>query len=226
MSIVLKAHARTETQNKVKKLRLESKIPAVLYGHGFKNQNITLNYVDFDKAYNQAKGELVDLVIDEGRPIKVLIQDFQLDPLSTRFVHADLRQVNLTEKIKTDVGLNFVGESPAVKSLGGIFLKTASKIEIECLPQDLVKEINVDISSLKAFGEVIHISDLKIPAGIKVLSHAEDVIATVTPPRVEEEATTAAVAGAPDLSQIKTEAELKKEKKAADESADAETKEK
>ena len=94
---------------KAKELRSGSKIPAVVYGHGFKNQNVTLDYLNFERVYKAAGGSLVDLVIGEDKPLKVLIQDFQLDPLTSRFTHADLRQVKMDEKIKTEIKLAFVG---------------------------------------------------------------------------------------------------------------------
>lgn len=202
-----------------KELRKESKIPAVLYGHGVTNINLSVNYREFEKAYQSGGGKgLLELTIDNAAPINVLVQDWQINPITSVFTHVDFRQVKMDEKIKTNVNLKFINESPAVKELGGIFVKNFNSIPVECLPKDLVSEITVDIVSLKEFGNVLHISDVVAPAGIKILAHAEDVIATVTPPRAEEEA--APAAATVDLSQIKTEAEEKKEKKATE---DAET---
>ncbi|HBV58252.1 MAG TPA: 50S ribosomal protein L25 [Candidatus Magasanikbacteria bacterium] len=207
-----------------KELRKESKIPAVLYGHGVKNVNLSVNYREFEKAYQAGGGKgLLELTIDSNKPINVLVQDWQINPITSVFTHVDFRQVKMDEKIKTDVNLKFIGESPAVKELGGIFVKNFNSIPVECLPKDLVSEITVDIVSLKEFGNVIHISDIVAPAGIKILAHDEDVIATVTPPRVEEEA--APIAAAVDLSQIKTESEEKKEKKATEDAGKAKVEE-
>jgi len=157
----------------------------------------------------------VDLVIDEEKPIKVLIQDFQLHPLTNKFIHVDLRQVKMTEKLKASIKLSFFGESPAVKNLGGMMVKNLLEVHVECLPQDLVGEIKVDISPLKELGNAIHIKDLVVSPGIKILAHDEDVVASVTAVVVEEEAPVAAAAV--DLSQIKTEGEEKREKKAVEE---------
>lgn len=196
-------------------MRQESKIPAVLYGHGVNNVNLVVDYREFEKVYQAGGGKgLVNLEMEGAALVKVLVQAFQLDPLTSRFSHVDFRQVKMDEKIKTNVNLRFTGEAPAIKELGGIFVKSFSTVPVECLPQDLVSEINVDVSSLKEFGNVIHISDIAAPAGIKILAHAADVVATVTPPRAEEEVAPTAAA-AVDVSQIKTEAEEKKEKKTA-----------
>ncbi|MBI5731889.1 MAG: 50S ribosomal protein L25 [Candidatus Magasanikbacteria bacterium] len=220
-NLVLKAEKRNEIKNQVKKVRVAGKIPAVLYGHGFDNQNLSLENLNFERVYSQSGGSLVDLSIAGEAPLKVLIQDFQLDPLTNRFTHVDLRQVKMTEKIKTDIKLAFAGESPAVKGLGATFVKSFSEVPVECLPQDLVSEIKVDTASLKEFGDVIHIKDIVPPSGIRILAHAEDVVATVIETKEEKEDAPAA-APVIDLSQIKTEAEEKREKKAVEEKVEAE----
>lgn len=221
--LTLAAQKRSETQNKVKQLRAEKKIPAVLYGHGFANQNLTLNYVDFEKVHKALAGSgMVDLVIDNGEPIKVLFQDYQLDPLSSRFTHVDLRQVRMDEKIKTEVKLNFIGEAPVVKELGGMLVKPLSAVHVECLPQDLVSEINVDVAGLAQFGQTIHLKDLIAPPGVKILGHDSDVVVIATEVKVEEEAPVVAPE-AVDVTQIKTEGEIKKEEKAAKEEEEATT---
>lgn len=223
--LTLTAQKRFETQNKVKQLRIDKKIPAVLYGHGFGNQNLTLNYLDFEKIHKALAGSgMVDLVIDNGAPIKVLLQDYQLNPLTSRFDHVDLRQVRMDEKIKTEVKLNFINESPAVKELGGMLVKPLSSVHVECLPQDLVSEINVDVSGLAQFGQTIHLKDLVAPSGVKIIGHDSDVVVSATEIKVEEEAPVV-VATAVDVTQIKTEGEIKKEEKAAKESAEAAAKE-
>lgn len=212
-NLTLNAEKRSAEVN-LKDLRAKRKIPAVVYGRGFENINVTLDYLNFERVYSQVGySGLVDLVVEGDKPIKVLIQDFQLDPLTNQFIHADLRQVKMDEKIKTEIKLSFAGEAPAVKELGATLVKSFSELPVECLPQDLVNEIVVDISSLKQFGDVIHVKDVAAPKGVKILAHGDDVIATVMESKVEEEVT---VAPAADLSQIKTEAEEKREKKAAE----------
>ncbi|HPV70361.1 MAG TPA: 50S ribosomal protein L25 [Candidatus Magasanikbacteria bacterium] len=211
-NLTLNAQKRSEDL-KMKDLREARKIPAVVYGHGFKNLNIVLEYLNFERVYQQVGfSGLVDLVIEGEKPLKVLIQDFQLDPLTNKFTHADLHTVKMDEKIKTEIKLSFVGEAPAVKGLGGTLVKSFSELPAECLPQDLVNEIAVDISSLKEFGSVIHVKDVVVSKGIKILANPDDVIVTVVESKVEDEA----VAPVADLSQIKTEAEEKREKKAAE----------
>lgn len=213
-NLTLNAQKRSEDL-KMKDLRESRKIPAVVYGHGFKNLNIVLEYLNFERVYKQVGfSGLVDLIIEGEKPLKVLIQDFQLDPLTNKFSHADLRTVKMDEKIKTEIKLSFVGEAPAVKGLGGTLVKSFSELPAECLPEDLVNEIIVDVASLKELGDVIHVKDVVVPKGIKILANGDDVIATAVESKAEEET----AAPAADLSQIKTEAEEKREKKAAEKS--------
>lgn len=93
----------------------------------------------------------------------------------------------MDEKIKTEIPLEFVGESEAVKSLEGSLVQNKDSVEVECLPGDLVGEIQIDISVLKTFDDSIHISDITVPHGIEILADAEEMIASVEPPRSEEE---------------------------------------
>ncbi|NUM25273.1 MAG: 50S ribosomal protein L25 [Candidatus Buchananbacteria bacterium] len=184
----LKTKTRTAVGKAVAALRKSGKIPAVLYGHGVDPVNLEVDYSQFEKVYRQAgDSTLVDLAVDEKSPVKVLVQDYQLDPTTSRYTHVDFYQVRMDEKLHTDIVLKFVGEAPAIKEHSGILVTALSEVEVECLPADLVHEIEVDLSVLKEIDVPIHISDIKAPAGIKILNHPTDVVALVQPQRVEEE---------------------------------------
>lgn len=204
----------------VKKLRLEGKLPAVLYGHGLEPRNLFVLYNPFSKVFKEAgESTLVDLYVD-GEPHKVLIADVQYHPVTDKLEHVDFREVKMTEKIEADIPLKFIGESRAVKELGGILVKSIGQVKVRCLPQYLAHEIEVDLSPLGEFGSVIRVSDIKIPEGIELLLvNLREVVATVTAPREEE------VAPAPaevDLSAIKTVGEEKKAAKEAEKKAEEE----
>jgi len=186
--MLLKTKTRKLQNKKVKILREKGLIPAVVYGHGFSSQNLEVEYLAFQKIYELTGGsELVDLQIDEREPIKVLIYDVQTDPLKDRFIHIDFYKVKMTEKIAAEIELEFVGTSSAQKELGGVLVKNLDKIEVKCLPQDLVHKIEVDISSLKTFDETVCVKDLKVPYQIEVLNKEDEVVARVMPPRTEKE---------------------------------------
>ena len=184
----LSATVRSEIGKRVDHLRRDKKLPAVVYGHGFPSQSVVLMTNSFEAIYKQAGStSLIDLTVGDAQPVKVLIHGTQRHPTTGRFLHADFYVVSMSEKLEADIELTFVGESPAVKEQGGIFIRTIDKVKVSCLPSDLVSSIEVDISALKSFEDRIHISDLVVPPGLTILDKGEEVVASVTPPRSEEE---------------------------------------
>ncbi len=189
MILKLKAEAR----DKQEKLNPDF-MPVVLYGKGVKNQNLKIKRQDFEKLFAQAgESNLIDLDYGADK-VKVLIKDYQRDVLKGFFTHADFYQVNMKEKITTEIPLHFVGEAKAVKELGGALIKEINVLEVECLPNDLVDHIDVDISVLNTFADAIRINDLNLPAGIALKQHTNEVVAAVMEPKAEEEAAPAAEA--------------------------------
>jgi large subunit ribosomal protein L25 len=187
-TITLEAKKRTVVGKAVSQLREKGLLPAVMYGHKQEPVTLEVNEQAFLKAFRVAgESALIDLLID-GAPSKVLIQEVAHDPLSDKIIHADFHKVSLTEKMRTKIPLVFIGESKAIKGLGGVLVKNLSELEVECLPTALVHEIPVDISKLDNFGDIIHLKDIVVPPGIAVLHiHGEDPIVSAAAPRSEEE---------------------------------------
>jgi len=188
MTFKLDAKTRTATGKKAALLREKNKIPAVLYGHGVKNENLELDYISFEKLYQEAgESTLVDLVIDGKEPVKTLISDLQYDPIKDKIAHVDFLQIRMDEKIHAHVKIEFGGESKVVKEDGGILVYNIDEVEIKCFPKDLIHEIKVDVSRLQNFDDAIAISDLSIPPEVEILHHEpEDVVVLVTEPKEEK----------------------------------------
>ncbi len=93
----------------------------------------------------------------------------------------------MKEKVIADVLLKFVGESSAVKEKGGVLVKNLNQVKIECLPSDLIHELEVDISSIEDFDTVIHIEDLEVPENITIIDKSDQTVVLVEAPRTEEE---------------------------------------
>lgn len=178
-----------DLSKRAKDLRRDGRIPAVYYGHGQKNLSLEIDYQAFFRVYRDAgESTIIDLKLEGStKPLKVLVQDTQVDPVSDKFVHVDFINVKMDEEITTKVPLGFVGEASAVKDLDGILTTNKNEVEIKCFPQNLPSQIEVDISSLVDFHVVIKVSDLVLPSGVAILDDAEGVVATVTAPREEEE---------------------------------------
>lgn len=188
-TLELKTEKREIKGKKVSALRAEGFIPSVVYGKDVEPVSLTINLRDFSKLYKEAgESSLIDLLI-EDKTLRVLISDVQLDPLTDVPVHVDFHKVNLTEEITANVPLKFENEevAPAVKELGGVLVKEKDEIEVECLPTNIPHEIVVDVTGLATFDDIIHVSDLPVPADVKVINEGEEVVALVKPPRSEEE---------------------------------------
>ena len=185
--IAIAATKRTITGKHVSKLRKAGSLPAVLYGHEVETQTIEINERDFSKVLKSAgESTIVNLVV-AGKTQPVLIHDVQHHYLTEVPIHVDFFAVNMTEKLKVKVPLHFVGESMAVKSLGGTLVKNLAEVEVECLPADLPHAIEVDISAIATFEIVIRLSDLKVSGKVEVLGNPQELVVSVVPPRSEEE---------------------------------------
>ncbi|MFA5995471.1 MAG: 50S ribosomal protein L25 [Patescibacteria group bacterium] len=187
-TLVLNANTRTGLKKICRTLRQQGFVPGVVYGHGLKNCNVQFSLKELAKVYQQAgDSTLIDLIIDNKPAIKALIQDVSYDILSDIIQHVDIHVVNMQEAIHAEIPLNFIGVAPAIKELNGILLKNKEKINVKCLPQDLIKELAVDISLLKTFTDIITVTDLAFPKAITVLDKPEETVVKVTPPRSDEE---------------------------------------
>jgi len=193
----LEAQKRDKKEN-VKVLLKSGLVPAVIYGPHLKtNKMVKAKANDLKKVIAQAgESTLVDLVVDGKKEGKVLIKDEQRDPVRDSLIHVDFYEVDMTKEIHTEIPLHFIGESKAVKELSGVLIRSINEIEVRCLPSDLVNHLDVDISVLNTFDDVIKIHDLNLPAGIKLVHETDDVVATVAEPKAEEVFETVPVAGA------------------------------
>lgn len=170
----------------VNKLRSSGMIPAVYYGPKTESSSISIVEADFMRAYKQA-GESTIVVLDgaDGEH-ETLIQDIQFDVVTEKPLHVDFYAIERGKKLEVDVDLEFIGEAPAEKTLGGSVVKVMHKIEVECLPRYLVNNIEVSLESLVDFESQIIAKDIKLPEGLELITGPEEVIAIVQEPREEE----------------------------------------
>lgn len=187
----LSAEKRTVVGKKVKKLRLEGKVPANVFGKNVKSLAISVKRTEFEKLYRTA-GEttLIDINIEgEKEPRPVLIAETQFHTVSDHLLHVNFHQVDLTKKVTAGVPVRLAGEAPAVKDKGAILVTVMSEIHVEALPANLPDHILVDISKLVEFGDSVHVKDLKIDADVKVLADEAETVVTVQEPKEEVEET-------------------------------------
>ena len=180
--------AESRDTKRINELRRNGYVPGVVYGPKGKSKILKTNKKDFDKIFKEAgESTLVDLKIDDKEIGKVLINDYQADPISCAIIHFDLYRVRMDKEIITNIPIKFMGESPAVKNSDGVLVKNHDTLEIKCLPGDLIHDIEIDLSILENIDDMIRIKELKISDKVEVLVDAEEVIISVIPPRTEKE---------------------------------------
>ena len=179
-----------------RKSRAAGRIPGVVYGAGREAQPVALQQDNFVKLVRSgAHHGLLDVTLDAGAPIKALVREIQVHPVTRDYVHVDIQAINMKEKIRIAVPVVLVGKPEGVKLQGGILEHALRSIEVECLPSDIPAQLEVDVSQLSV-GQSVHVSDVQIP-GVTFVAHAETTIAAVTLPAAEraaEVAVTEAVA--------------------------------
>ncbi len=187
--MIIKAKERQILGKKVKKLRKQGQIPAVVYGGDIESTPIKIDKSEFIDIYKKAgESTLVDLVMENKEAGKILFGDIQFDPVTDEILHVDLKQIDLTEKITATVQIETVGESPAEKSGEGFVLTLSDEVEIRCLPTDLPNKIEVDVSELEEVGEGITFAELDIDKEkLKIVDQEEDaLVIKIAPAEMEE----------------------------------------
>lgn len=219
MNIVLKAEKRDVFGRKTEDLRKSGLVPAELYGHDTENLHLSVFSKDFRKVFTEAGGNvIIDLEVD-GNKHPVLIHDSFINPITGEFKHVDFYKVRMDEKIVSSIPLEFIGVSPAVKDFNGILVKAMDAIEVEALPADLPKSIEVDISGLIELGQSLFVKDISVRGKFRIVVDPNTVIATVSEPKEEEiEAVPATVEGVVvETEEKKAEREAKEAAKEAEE---------
>lgn len=201
----------------VRSLRRRDMIPAILY-RGGDSLPIKIPKKEISHFINTTAGEqtIINLQFSDGGSKLALMKDYQVDPTKRELLHADFFEVSLTEKVRVRVHITTTGEPIGVKRDGGVLQNLLREIEIECLPDKIPGHVKTDISGLE-IGQSLHVGDLQLAEGIKILTEASEVIANVIAPVVEEVAPEEVVAAAPEVAEPEVIKKGKKEEEAAPE---------
>lgn len=187
--VELEAQIRTVQGKKVKRLRTESWIPAVVYGPDTPPKPIQIQERSLFLTMRHAGStSLINLRVDgESKSFVVLARDIQRDPITGRLQHVDFYQVRLTEKVKTQPRLVLVGEAAPVREGRAVLIQSMNEVEVECLPTDLIDSIEVDISGLMTLDDNIFVSALPVPPGVTILADPDEVVVSLVTTRMEIE---------------------------------------
>ncbi|MGB5472854.1 MAG: 50S ribosomal protein L25/general stress protein Ctc [Gammaproteobacteria bacterium] len=194
ISFELTAESRTDLgKGASRRLRRAGKVPAIIYGGDKDPESLTLSHNQvLRNLENEAFYSHILTIKIGGTDTPAILRDLQRHPSRPVIMHVDLQRVNMTETLRTNVPLHFLGEdtSEAVKA-GALVSHELTDVEVECLPKDLPEYLEVDVTGLE-IGDSIHLSQLVVPAGVTLveLERGEDhdhAVVSLHAPRVEEE---------------------------------------
>ena len=190
----------TEGRGASRRMRRAGKAPGIVYGGAAKPQPIELDHNALIHALrNEAFHSSILTMKVDGASTKVLLRDVQMHPFRHEVLHVDFQRIDEARKIHMKVPLHFVNAdvSPAVKTQGAIVSHVMTEIDIACLPKDLPEFIEVDLSALDT-AHSLHVSGVRLPAGVSVVSHrtGDPVVATAVVPKAVVEAEEEAAAPA------------------------------
>jgi large subunit ribosomal protein L25 len=200
-------------KEKAKKLRLKGLIPAIFYGPRSQTIPLVIDSKELTKVLQTEAGEnvLIDLDIRKGAQSDrkvVMMKDIQIDPLQRTALHTDFFEVSMDEMVTVEVPVHLLGKPEGTK-VGGILDQVRRVIQIQCLPGDIPKSIDIDVSALK-IGDSIHVQDIQVEKA-KIISDTNFTIATVVPPVVEEKVVEAVAPEVAEGAEVKEKEEEKKE---------------
>jgi len=193
---ILEAQARTPgTKNDARRVRRGGKVPAVVYGAGKAALPLSVDPRQVSRILHSETGHntVFDLAVD-GERTKVMIVDWQYEPIKGALLHIDLKRIAMDQKLKVNVSIELVGEPAGVKQQGGILEQIAREVEVECLPGDIPNVIELNVSEL-VFGVVLRVSDLPKNDKVKFLSDPDQPVAHIISIKEEEVPTAEAIAG-------------------------------
>jgi large subunit ribosomal protein L25 len=226
--IVVEARPRADFGKNVnRRLRAQGLIPGVLYGARKAAVPVAVSPREIGTILRSASGEntLFDLQLDGSRR-KVILKEFQVEPIKGRLLHADFYEVALDQALEVTVHVELAGVPVGVKVEGGILDFVTRELQVECLPTDIPEKIVVDVSEL-GMGKHVRVSEIKAPERVTILTDPDVVIAHVVAPRAEEVAPAAEAAAVPAEGAAAAEPEvIKKGKTAAEGEADEKEKDK
>jgi large subunit ribosomal protein L25 len=218
---LLEAQARQSgNKNDARRVRMDGKIPAVVYGAGKDSLSVTVDPRVVTRILNSETGHnsIFDLAFN-GERTKAMIVDWQYEPIKGKLMHIDLKRIAMDKVLTVSVPILLKGEAAGVKQEGGIMEQILREVEIECLPADIPSHIDVDVSHL-TFGMVLRVSDLPHSDKLKFLTDANQPVAHVT--SVKEEVVATPDAAAAEAAAAPAEPEVMKKGKQETEEEGAE----
>lgn len=210
-NLVFSAKKRTDFgSSATRRLRRSGRIPGIIYGQS-EALSVDLDAREFSQGIKNATESTIVKVDVGGKTHEAFVKSTQRDIMTGNILHVDFYEIDTVKILRTNVSLHIYGNPVGVRD-GGILETPLHEIEVECLPKDLPERIEVDISSLKA-NQSIHVRDLKLADGVKLVSAGDRVIALVKFAKAEVAATAVVDEAATATASAEPKATEKTEKK-------------
>ncbi|WP_419895184.1 50S ribosomal protein L25/general stress protein Ctc [Macrococcus psychrotolerans] len=174
-----------QTKGELNKIRNEGKIPAVVYGYGASNTSVKVDEPEFVKVIREVgRNGVIELGVG-AKTIKVMVSDYQVDPLKNKVTHIDFLAINMKSELTVDVVINLTGEAQGVKE-GGVVQQPLFQLSVTATPDEIPETIEVDVTELN-IGDSIMVGDLKSGKAYTINNEDDEAIVSVVPPTVEVE---------------------------------------
>jgi large subunit ribosomal protein L25 len=178
--VVLKADKRIVIGKQVRSLRRAGLLPAVLYGPHMEPLMVSLDAHSSSRILaHMTASSLVTIELD-GKEFPALVREKQRNFIKGNLLHVDFQVISMTEKLRTKVGVELIGNAPVVKEFNAVLINGLEELEVECLPQDLPERIVVDISNLVKIGDGVHVHDIHISDKVELLDNPNEMIVLAT----------------------------------------------
>jgi len=220
--IVISATNRADRgKNAARRLRRRGLVPGIVYGGKGENLAVAVDPKALQRVLRSEAGRnaILKLSIADHGSTNAILKNLQVDPVKESFLHADFYRIAMDVAIRVTVPIHVVGEARGVKVDAGILELVIREIEVECLPGDIPERIDLDVADL-GINQSLRVSDVPMPAKVKVLQAADQVVVHVVAVKEEEAAPAAAAAPAAEGEAAATGAEpevIKKGKKEEEE---------
>jgi large subunit ribosomal protein L25 len=213
--IELRVATREVLGKKVRFLRREGVVPLHLFGHGIESLALQCDSAQIRRVLAQAgQTRLISLKIDKARkPRNIFVRQIQRNPITDELLHVDLYQVRMEEQLKVDVPIVLVGEAPALKTKGTILVQELDSLAVESLPDKIPARVEVNISSLTQVEQAIHVKDILLGDGVKIIDDPEQTVLRITAAVAREEEVVKEVVEAPEVEVVGAAPEAESEEK-------------
>ncbi len=172
---------------KVRFLRRQGITPVHLFGHGIESLALQCETAELKQVLAQAgRTKLIDLKLDKKNPKKAVVREVQHGPKTSELLHVDFYQVRMEEKIKVEVPIILIGEAPALKLKENMLEHYLTHLIVECFPDEIPADIELDLSPLTEIEDVIRVQDIHLGEKITILNEPEMAVVRISERPVEK----------------------------------------